>query len=123
MKRLRKLWALAQSVYGKNKEEAVYSLIQFLYGKERIRELTEEEFANLMKELLSMLSVKECPQAPGEWRVIKLYQRKLGWSDEHLINFIRKVTGVSHPRFLDYRTSRAVIDALDKKMKKEGKCK
>lgn len=113
-RKLRRLWATAHKIYGHEKEEKIYSLIGFVYGKERLRELTEEEFSDLLSNLTRLLSEQECPQAAGEWRVIKALQRQLRWSDEHLTNFIRKVTGISHPRFLDYKTSRAVINALNR---------
>jgi NADH:ubiquinone oxidoreductase subunit E len=113
-KKVKKLWAIAQKIYGRGKEQKIYALIDFVYQKQHLRELTDSEISELIAELTKILSEQECPQAPGEWRVIKALQRQLGWTDEHLINFIQKVTGISHPRFLEYKTSRAVINALRK---------
>lgn len=119
--KIKRLWAIANKLYGRQKEKSIYDMIHFVYEKERIRELTDEELNDVLNHLIKMLSEEECPQAPGEYRVIKALQRKLGWDDSYLNNFIRKVTGVSHIRFLDYYSARATISALRKLEKKYAK--
>lgn len=110
-KKLRSLWAMANRVYGKDKEKIIYSMI-FVYKKERIHDLTEQEFDDLLRHMRLYLSDSECPSAPKEWRLIKVLQRQAGWTDEHLSNYIKKHAHVDHPRFLDYYSARAIITGL-----------
>jgi hypothetical protein len=109
---LRRLWAIADSLFGKEKEEKVYSYVSFVYEKERLRELTDEELEEMVKAFVEMLSEKECPSAPHEWRLIKVLQKKLGWTNEHLLNYIKKYARVDHPRFLTQYEARIVITAM-----------
>ncbi len=120
-RKIKHLWALANSLWGKEKEKYIYDSITFCYGKERLRELTDEEIDDTIKMLRKMEAEYKCPKAPAEWIKIKQLQRKYKITDEHLRNFIKKVTGVSHERFLDFYTARAVISALYKKYSKKIK--
>ena len=44
--------------------------------------------------------------------MINALAQHLGWSDDRLQAFIEKRFGISHPRFLDDKTARKVIEAL-----------
>lgn len=121
MRSLKRLWAIAHSLYGDRKKEVIYSRVEFLYNKERLRDLTDEEFGEMIKMLLDELSEKECPSAPNEWRLIKSLQRQLGWDEEHLMNYIKKHANVDHPRFLNYYTARAIVTGLKRIKKYEQK--
>jgi hypothetical protein len=74
--------------------------------------LTDEELEEMVKVFVEMLSEKECPSAPHEWRLIKVLQKKLGWTNEHLLNYIKKYARVDHPRFLTQYEARIVITAM-----------
>lgn len=119
-KLIKRIWTIAQKLYGHEKEKKVYDMIEFVFNRKRMRELTDEELREIYTVLIDMLSEKECPQASGEWKVIKAIQKKLGWSDEHLLNYIHKYARVSHPRFLEYRTARLVIAAMKKIQRRMG---
>jgi hypothetical protein len=109
---LKRLWAIADRLFGKEKEEKVYSYVSFVYEKERLRELTDEELEEMVKAFVEMLSENECPSAPNEWRLIKVLQKKLGWTNEHLLNYIKKYARVDHTRFLTQYEAKIVISAM-----------
>jgi len=115
---IKRLWAIAHSLYGKDKEAYVYRIIENMFKREKIRELSDPEISKL----IDYLKRQECPFAPDEWRRIKWLQKKVGWSNEHLLNYIRKYAKVDHPRFLTPDKTRIIISALTKELKVWKNC-
>jgi|GEM_PF-5592150 len=111
---IKKIWTVANSLYGKEKNKYIYGMIQFIYDKNRLRELNDDELMEVLRSLIIELSMNECPQAPNEWRLIKVLQKKIGWSDEHLRNYIRHYAHIDSPRFITQREAKIIISAMQK---------
>jgi len=117
---IKRIWTIAHALYGRDKEKHVYDMINFVFDKNRLRELSDEQLYEVWRVLINKLSMNECPQAPQEWRLIKVLQRQAGWSDEHLKNYLKRYAHISSPRFMTQHEAKIVISAMKKIIKRGG---
>jgi hypothetical protein len=115
---IKRIWTIAHALYGRDKERYIYGMINFVFDKERFRELSDEQLYEVWRILINELSMNECPQAPQEWRLIKVLQRQAGWSDEHLKNYLKHYAHISSPRFMTQHEAKIVISAMKKIIKR-----
>lgn len=111
---IKAIWALSH-VVGMDRDE-VYAMARV----EHLHDLTMAgaiQLINLLKHMAGQDKTEDRPVPQGkpttkEMSMINALVHKLGWSDERLKAFIEKRFGISHPRFLDDKTARKVIEAL-----------
>jgi hypothetical protein len=109
---IKAIWALSH-VVGMEHDE-VYAMARV----EHLHDLTMSgaiQMINLLKHMAGQDDDKPVPQGKPtskEMGMINALRMKLGWSDERLQAFIEKRFRISHPRFLDDKTARKVIEAL-----------
>jgi len=120
---LRRFWAIARKA-GVGKD-GVHAIIEGHYpGKSRLHDLTRVEFIKIMdllfhgpanaSDTVPDLDVRHGACADGQWRKIRWLQRRLTWSDTHLINYIKRECGIHHVQFLTVWGARAVITGMEK---------
>ena len=108
---IKAIWALSH-VVGMDRDE-VYAMARV----EHLHDMTMAgaiQMINLLKLLAGQVD-KPVPQGKPttkEMGMINALSHKLGWSDERLKAFVEKRFVISHPRFLDDKTARKVIEAL-----------
>ena len=111
---IKAIWALSH-VVGMDRDE-VYAMARV----EHLHDMTMAgaiQMINLLKHMAGQDKNEDKPVPQGkpttkEMSMINALVHKLGWSDERLKAFIEKRFGISHPRFLDDKTARKVIEAL-----------
>lgn len=128
-KELKRFWAIARQA-GVS-QDGVHAIIQGHYpGKTRLHDLTRVEFIKLMDLLfhgagqpaantIPDLDIRHGACEDGQWRKIRWLQRQLRWDDTHLVNYINRLCGIHHARFLTTWGARAVITGLEKIHEKE----
>lgn len=110
---IRAIWALSH-VIGMERDE-VYAMAKV----EHLHDLTMAGAIHMI-DLLKHMAGQEEPSKPTphgkptakEFGMINALARQLDWTDDRLQAFIEKRFGISHPRFLDDKTARKVIEAL-----------
>ncbi|HPP07198.1 MAG TPA: hypothetical protein PLW88_07480 [Syntrophorhabdaceae bacterium] len=132
---LKRLWATARGV-GMTHED-VYNAIKIQFGKERLHELTRQEFIKFLFDTAKKHPAyktwhnrseldehfKDTPMEPS-WRYIRFLQRRLGWSDEILAKYIawhgKKIgTNIDNIKWLTVQKAHGVITGMKKIL--EGK--
>ena len=111
---IKAIWALSR-VVGMDRDE-VYAMARV----EHLHDMTMAgaiQMIDLLKHMAGQDKTEDKPVPQGkpttkEMSMINALSHKLGWSDERLKAFIEKRFGISHPRFLDDKTARKVIEAL-----------
>ena len=111
---IKAIWALSH-VVGMDRDE-VYAMARV----EHLHDMTMAgaiQMIDLLKHMAGQDKNEDKPVPQGkpttkEMSMINALVHKLGWSDERLKAFIEKRFGISHPRFLDDKTARKVIEAL-----------
>ena len=109
---IKAIWALSH-VVGMDKDE-VYAMARV----EHLHDMTMAgaiQMIDLLKRMAGQDSEKPVPQGKPTYKemsMINALAHKLGWTDERLKAFIEKRFGISHPRFMDDKTARKVIEAL-----------
>ena len=111
---IKAIWALSH-VVGMDRDE-VYAMARV----EHLHDMTMAgaiQMIDLLKHRAGQDKNEDKPVPQGkpttkEMSMINALVHKLGWSDERLKAFIEKRFGISHPRFLDDKTARKVIEAL-----------
>lgn len=111
---IKAIWALS-NVVGMDRDE-VYAMARV----EHLHDMTMAgaiQMIDLLKHMAGQDKTEDKPVPQGkpttkEMSMINALVHKLGWSDERLKAFIEKRFGISHPRFLDDKTARKVIEAL-----------
>lgn len=111
---IKAIWALS-NVVGMDRDE-VYAMARV----EHLHDMTMAgaiQMIDLLKHMAGQDKTedKRVPQGKPttkEMSMINALVHKLGWSDERLKAFVEKRFGISHPRFLDDKTARKVIEAL-----------
>ena len=111
---IKAIWALSH-VVGMDRDE-VYAMARV----EHLHDMTMAgaiQMIDLLKHMAGQDKTEDKPVPQGkpttkEMSMINALSHKLGWSDERLKAFIEKRFGISHPRFLDDKTARKVIEAL-----------
>lgn len=111
---IKAIWALSH-VVGMDRDE-VYAMARV----EHLHDMTMAgaiQMIDLLKHMAGQDKTEDKPVPQGkpttkEMSMINALVHKLGWSDERLKAFIEKRFGISHPRFLDDKTARKVIEAL-----------
>ena len=109
---IKAIWALSH-VVGMDRDE-VYAMARV----EHLHDMTMAgaiQMIDLLKHMAGQDSEKPVPQGKPtskEMGMINSLSRKLGWTDDRLKAFIEKRFGISHPRFMDDKTARKVIEAL-----------
>ena len=119
-KELKRFWAVARKA-GVSKD-GVHLIIEGHFpGKSRLHDLTRGQFIFMMNLLFSNGDApdQELEERHGnindnQWRKIRYLQRRLGWSDVHLTNYICKLARISHIRFLTTGAARAAIIGMEK---------
>lgn len=119
---LKRFWAIARQA-GVS-QEGVRAIINGHYpGKNRLHDLSRVEFIQLMDLLfhgpgktadtIPDLDIRHGSCQDGQWRKIRWLQRRLGWPDDHLVNYIRKACGIDSVRFMTTWGARAVITGME----------
>ena len=108
---IKAIWALSH-VVGMDRDE-VYAMARV----EHLHDMTMAGAIQMINLLKHMAGQDDKPVPQGkpttkEMGMINALRHKLGWSDERLKAFVEKRFGISHPRFLDDKTARKVIEAL-----------
>ena len=110
---IKAIWALSHAV-GMDRDE-VYAMARV----EHLHDMTMAgaiQMINLLKRMAGQdTDDKPVPQGKPtkkEMSMINALAHKLDWTDDRLKAFIDKRFGISHPRFLDDKTARKVIEAL-----------
>ena len=111
---IKAIWALSR-VVGMDRDE-VYAMARV----EHLHDMTMAgaiQMIDMLKHMAGQDKTEDKPVPQGkpttkEMSMINALSHKLGWSDERLKAFIEKRFGISHPRFLDDKTARKVIEAL-----------
>lgn len=111
---IKAIWALSH-VVGMDRDE-VYAMACV----EHLHDMTMAgaiQMIDLLKHMAGQDKTEDKPVPQGkpttkEMSMINALVHKLGWSDDRLKAFIEKRFGISHPRFLDDKTARKVIEAL-----------
>ena len=111
---IKAIWALS-NVVGMDRDE-VYAMARV----EHLHDMTMAgaiQMIDLLKHMAGQDKTEDKPVPQGkpttkEMSMINALCHKLGWSDERLKAFVEKRFGISHPRFLDDKTARKVIEAL-----------
>lgn len=109
---LRRFWGLARKA-GLD-TESVRGMLFEHYGKTRLHDLTRREFLGAMSALLKKQDMHHGWSSADQWEKIKWLQRRLGWTDRHLENFIKRHRQIDSIRFLDVPAARDVITAMEK---------
>ncbi len=93
-KELKRFWAMTHSAGMSNDD--IYSIIKLRFEKERMHELSRNEFIRLMTEIARKQTryknefdshFKGTPMEPS-WRYIRYLQRRLGWDDRDLATYV-----------------------------------
>lgn len=110
---IRKIWALSHAV-GMDHDE--------VYATARVEHLHDMTMAGAIQmiDMLKRMAGQDTDDKPvpqgkpttKEMGMINALAHKLDWTDDRLKAFIDKRFGISHPRFLDDKTARKVIEAL-----------
>jgi hypothetical protein len=80
-----------------------------------LKTLTEHQWRRIIAQLREDQSRREAPGCGfTQWQRIQYLRRQLGWTDEHLRNFLKMIAKVDHERFLDAPGARAVLAGLQK---------
>ena len=114
---LRRFWALARPLGG---TDFVYDVIRNRYGAEKLHEIARAEFLDLMKHMEKSIAAPcKCGTHHGtatcaQYRRIMWLRRKLGWSEDELVAYIRKYAHVDAIRFLTVPKARGIITGLEK---------
>ena len=109
---IKAIWALSNAV-GMDRAE-VYAMAKV----EHLHDMTMSgaiQMINLLKRMAGQADDKPVPQGKPtnkEMSMINALAHKLDWTDDRLKAFIDKRFGISHPRFMDDKTARKVIEAL-----------
>jgi len=122
-KELKRFWAIARAV-GVS-QDGVHAIIEGHFsGKSRLHDLTRVEFIQLMDLLvhgpggktdtIPDLDIRHGACQESQWRRIRWLQRRIGWIDAHLVNYIKKQCGIHHVQFLTTWGARAVITGMEK---------
>ncbi len=116
---LKRFWAIARQA-GASKDE-VHGIIEGHYpGKSTLHDLTRAEFIRLMDNLFHRNDGIRIPElemhhgniADGQWRKVRYLQRRLKWTDAHLVNYIKDHGHISHIQFMNCDIARAVITGM-----------
>ena len=109
---IKAVWALSHAI-GMGRDE-VYAMAKV----EHLHDLTMAgaiQMIDMLKHMAGQDAEKPVPHGKPttkEMGMINALTRQLGWSDDRLKAFVEKRFGISHPRFLDDKTARKVIEAL-----------
>lgn len=113
----RKIFGLAKGL-GLTGEEGMANLRALVFevtGKESIRELTAAQANKVIRRLASLLYVKE--HRPGRASARELWKQKelarqIGWSDEQLAAFIKRMAKVDRAEWQTSRDASNIIEGL-----------
>ena len=131
---LRQFWAIANQVYGKDALTRVYDTIAMQYKATKLHELDRGEFLKLTNDLALKTQGQGSGvrgQGPGKsldslftgtamerpWRHIRYLQRQLGWTELHLVNYIKMAARLDSINWLSVDRSRGVITGMMKVLK------
>lgn len=126
---LRQFWAIANQAFGKGQAlERVHDAIRFQFHVDKMHDLTREEFVKLMSDLALKNSELRTPNSKLDacftgtamerpWRHIRYLQRQLGWTELHLVNYIKMATHLDSINWLSVDRSRGVITGMAKVLK------
>jgi len=109
---IKAIWAISRAV-GMDPDE-VYAMAKV----EHLHDMTMAgaiQMIDLLKHMAGQDDDKPVPRGKPttkEMGMINALTRQLGWSEDRLKAFVDKRFGISHPRFLDDKTARKVIEAL-----------
>jgi hypothetical protein len=119
-KELKRFWAVVRRA-GVSKDGVRLIIEGHFPGKSRLHDLTRGQFIYLMDLFYRNgggpdqgLEERHGNISGGQWRKIRWLQRRLGWSDRHLTNYICKLARISHIRFLTAGAARAAITGMEK---------
>ena len=113
---MRCIYALARS--GGLDSESLHAVVENTTGKDSIKLLTSLDAKNVIDRLKRLAGQESTAphDRPTKEQVAKIYalDGKLGWSDDprRLRSFLEKRYHVSHPTFLDEKSTRNCIEAM-----------
>lgn len=117
----RKAFALAGEIAGPG--EPAYQLLHDISGQASVGG-RDAEFWSGMVDHLQDLKRRQMREAPGctakQWRYIERLREKLGMSEEHWRNFLRKQLRIEHQRFLNVTKARGAIAGLKKMLERRA---
>lgn len=116
----RKIFGLAKGL-GLDMED-LHALVYDATGKESIRQLTTTEANKVIRRLASLLSLKE--HRPGRASARELWKqrqlaRELGWSEEQLAAFIKRMAKVDRPEWQTSQDASNIIEGLKAMLKRK----
>jgi hypothetical protein len=86
-----------------------------------LKHLSEQQWRRIIVQLREDQSRREAPGCGAtQWQRIQYLRRRLGWNDEHLLNYMMKIAKVDHPRFLDAAGARAMLAGLQKLSRRQA---
>ena len=115
-KQLKCIYALGRA--GCMDSEELHGVVYTAAKKEHVSELTVEEARRVIARLKLLTGEKPKRAADratkGQVQLIYSLAERLGWSEEpkRLTAFLEKQYGISHPSFLDRRSTNSCIAAL-----------
>jgi len=120
----RKIFGLAKGLglTGEEGNANLHALIYEVTGKESIRELTEAQANKVIRRLASRLSLKE--HRPGRASARELWKqrelaRELGWSEEQLAAFVKRMAKVDRPEWQTSQDASNIIEGLKAMLKRK----
>jgi len=122
----RKIFGLAKGLglVGEEGMAHLHALVYDATGKESIRDLTTTEANKVIRRLASLLSLKE--HRPGRATARELWKqrqlaRELGWNDEQLMAFIKRMAKVDRAEWQSSRDASNIIEGLKAMLKRKQK--
>jgi hypothetical protein len=108
----RRAFAIAKKIAP---ERAAAELLHEAAGVPSLKGLTLEDWGSLVERLMAKVADADCPAdcSTESWRRICWLRRDLGWSDEHLDNYIRRQLHIDRG-LLHTHGARAIITGLER---------
>ncbi len=118
---MKKLWAMSKQL--NLTSEIVHQLVMELTGQGRVKGMSKADANHLIDIFDEHLSGKYGSDMATNKQLyaIERYRSSLGWDDDHLANFVFKVSGIQHIQWLDRKAASKVITGLSNTLEYQRK--
>ncbi len=115
------IWAIWRKEI-KGDDETLYTLLLERFDAERMSALSCKQADDLIRDLRRhQLNLGPDRLSPDQYRAIFGYAKYLGWTPQHLRNYMRQHAGVDDARWLTGAQARAILTGMEKIKQHEAK--